>query len=305
MAIIGILVALLLPAVQAARESQRRSQCANNLKQFGLAFHLHDGSLNRLPDGGEQYWSARSWTDALQTTPAVSPNQFWGWGYQILPYLEEATVWSISDDPTVIQTPVAGFFCPTKRGPSVYPMQASIAAWAASPRAMTDYAGNGGTDTTGTMGAFILGNGKDGAVVRRPTGDPSRSASVSLQSNSFVDGASNTILVSEKCMDVGLYGINQADDDGGYIDGWDWDEIRWGYFPPSPDWYDPDPAMANPDPTSTNVTLRAAFGGSHPGVFMAVFLDGSVRTIRFQVDLTTFGYACSRSDRQPYSPDSL
>src|SRR5258708_787719 len=80
-AIIGILVSLLLPAVQAAREAARRVECSNHLKQIGLAFQLHDNSLKKLADGGEQYWSARSWASGSQTStpagiPAVAPNQY-------------------------------------------------------------------------------------------------------------------------------------------------------------------------------------------------------------------------------------
>ena len=58
-AIIGILVALLLPAIQAAREAARRSQCVNHLKQMSLAFSLHDNTHRIYPDGGENQWNRR------------------------------------------------------------------------------------------------------------------------------------------------------------------------------------------------------------------------------------------------------
>ncbi len=73
-AIIGILVALLLPAVQAAREAGRRTQCTNNLKQMGLALHNHHDSLRRFPPGGDR-----------------SPVGGYGpsWMVHILPYIEQ------------------------------------------------------------------------------------------------------------------------------------------------------------------------------------------------------------------------
>ena len=154
--IIGILIALLLPAVQAAREAARRTQCSNNLKQIGLACLNHENAYGIFPDGGEQYWVGRTITGGI---PANPPKQNWGWPYQILPYLEQQAVWSLTDDADVIKTPIAGYFCPSRRRPMLI-----------NNRAMMDYAGNGGTDTTGNNGWGMLGNGKDGAIVRRPDG---------------------------------------------------------------------------------------------------------------------------------------
>ena len=87
-AIIGILIALLLPAVQAAREAARRTQCLNNLKQIGLAMHSYEGPFKQFPMGSD--WFERSKND----TP--------GFGFLVflLPYMEHKPLWD-QLDPTV------------------------------------------------------------------------------------------------------------------------------------------------------------------------------------------------------------
>ncbi len=276
-AIIGILVALLLPAVQSAREAARRMQCQNNLKQIGIAFHTHDSMQGIFPDGGEQYWVARSMNGG---TPAVAPNQDWGWPYQILPYIEQQNLWEQAVDADVFKSPLSIYACPTRRRPMVF---------GSPPRAMMDYAGNAGVDTTGNNGWGMLGNGLDGVVVRKP-GGTDRSGPVSLQKGSIKDGTSNTLLAAEKCLNLGLLGKSQTDDDSGYIDGWDWDHVRWGYFQPLPDWNDSTPSAAH----SGHVPEHGAFGSSHGGVMNSVFCDGSIHTISLNVDLDVFKSICTR-----------
>lgn len=91
-AIIGILIALLLPAVQAAREAARRSQCSNHFKQVGLAMHNYHSALRTFPPG------IIMWDSDTKCSPGT-PSRYWGWGWSsmILPYMEQQTLYNSLD----------------------------------------------------------------------------------------------------------------------------------------------------------------------------------------------------------------
>jgi prepilin-type N-terminal cleavage/methylation domain-containing protein len=304
-AIIGVLMALLLPAVQRVREAGDRTTCANNLKQLGLAFLHHNDMLRHLPDGGE-YWDTgrypRSWTDTGHTNPATTPNQNWGWAYQILPYIEQGNLWVHQNDTEVRETLVPVFFCPSRRRPSqVYDSRYGNSC-------MLDYAGNAATDPTKDpdpplsdgQNAGSWGNGLNGTVVRRPTPHTPvawRSPQLRLPSD-IPDGASNTLLLSEKHMQLTTLNTNVADNDQGYVAGWDWDEIRWARNAPKRD--DHDSSDEN----------RGTFGSSHIAGINAFFCDGSVRVISYSIESRntttnpgTWQRICIRNDGLPIDWD--
>jgi prepilin-type N-terminal cleavage/methylation domain-containing protein len=122
--IIGILIALLLPAVQAAREAARMAQCQNNLKQLALACLSHQNATGRYPTDG---WSALWVGDPDLGNDCRQPG---GWLYNVLPYIEQQALHDTGAGLPQAQryaanlqraeTPLAGFFCPTRRTPVTY-----------------------------------------------------------------------------------------------------------------------------------------------------------------------------------------
>jgi len=128
-AIIGVLIALLLPAVQAAREAARRSQCSNNLKQLGIALHNYHDTVGAFPTS---FWRA---------TPDYSAQGRWGhsWITMSLPYLEQGTVYNAvnfsmgaaggpgdlhtASNHTGLMTYISTLACPSDTGPNIAKLQ--------------------------------------------------------------------------------------------------------------------------------------------------------------------------------------
>ena len=239
--IIALLVALSLPAVQRSRESSRKLQCANNLKQIGVAFLAHLEAFDAFPSGGNGVvGTVRVWSNGV---PETFGKQKWSWGYQILPFTEQTNLWNNPSDTFVASTPVRLYFCPTRRRS----VALSGGNWQTEtgPRAMTDYAGNAGTSSAGgAMGSAYAGNGGDGIVVQTGT-------LPQVTADDVVDGLSNTIMVGEKNLNASNY-VKQCspDDNAGYVGGFQDDVVRWGamgtlsgttftgtLFPPAQDTY--------------------------------------------------------------------
>jgi prepilin-type N-terminal cleavage/methylation domain-containing protein/prepilin-type processing-associated H-X9-DG protein len=294
-AIIAVLIGLLLPAVQKVREAANRAKCANNLKQIGLAFHNHHDTLGYFPDGGE-HWDPSAFPRSMAGgSPRTAPYQNWGWGYQLLPYIEQANVWSLPDNNQVRGSLISIYFCPTRGAPRTILYSGNVRC------AMLDYVGNAGTtidlsSTTGEPGA-ALGNGNNGVVVRRPGGGKNRTSSIKVAS--ITDGTSNTLLLGEKRLRPEQLGQLQLHDDQGYTAGWDRDEVCWATIPPAQERHGEDGYYQ--------------FGSTHPAGFNAVFADGSVRNIPYSIQsnntppapLGVWQRLCIRNDGLPVDLSGL
>jgi len=105
-AIIGVLIALLLPAVQKVREAASRTQCANNLKQIGLAMHNFHDTYGVFPTQGDQSWTGISYDSSL--TPLGYKYQLAGWHFQILPFIEQDNLYKQPDCFPAGTTPTTG-----------------------------------------------------------------------------------------------------------------------------------------------------------------------------------------------------
>lgn len=113
-AIIGILVALLLPAIQSAREAARRTQCQNQLKQIGLALLNHVDSYKVFPTGGSEYNAVI--TNYIENGKPFGPDkQGLSWAYQILPYLEEGSVRGLITNDQLQSVVLPIYVCPSRR----------------------------------------------------------------------------------------------------------------------------------------------------------------------------------------------
>ena len=308
-AIIGILIALLLPAVQKVREAANRASCGNNLKQIGLAFHNYHDSFGALPPDR----IALSWPT---------------WAVLILPYIEQDNVyklWNIqkryyeqngpegsTNDPCPIQIKL--YFCPSRRGvpgmPSVPMPKASDLASGGAPRpgGMSDYADCGGTD--GSTGALLEGTGwqtvPSGLNLDSVPPPPLGTLCVSFRSQTnfaaITDGLSNTLLVGEKYIfPTDLPGNGT---DGSVYSSGNGQENTFRRFVgnngASP------PLLRSLVPTTEDPGRDAngsqwadkAFGSAHPGICQFVFCDGSVKGLPVGININTLQLLGVRNDGQ-------
>lgn len=303
-AIIGLLVSLLMPAVQRARESARRTSCINNMRQLGIASHNYLDAHRNFPTG----WLTNP-TQVLcdiDVTPFPEPvivplrNQqqaiiqdwalgpYYSWHALLLPQMDQSIVAidysnfkTFPQNWQLAQVPIPTYICPSATLPSSRP------------------GGLGYTSYRGNMGAWLdaaqtpPASGQNPPPPVQPTGNGTVAAinngifyeNSSIDDRDISDGMSNTLLFGES-----LFGGFWADSYACCA--------RLSDSRPEFDFYWSTPT--DPNCTQPPVTRHfLGFGGYHGDVVVFTLCDGSSRTIDKNIDRTTLWSLASRNGREP------
>jgi len=280
-AIIGILIAMLLPAIQAAREAARATSCRNNLKQLGIALQNHHDTLGRLPPGWVAYVPGTK-------TPHWMGEPGWAWSAKVLPFMEENALFAgqidfdlpITDPANDVArvTPVASFRCGSDPGLETFVLEAGdpvefpylgAGAYAPVELSRSNYLGVFGTDDPcdACAAGDCVGNGSfflDRGLMFREIGD----------------GLSHTFLVGERSSQhaaatwVGV--VTGGDHAPGRVVGTGTDA---------------------PNSSATEEEYAHCFSSYHPRGTQFLMADGSVHMISNGIDLNVYHALCTRALR--------
>ena len=295
-AIIGILIGMLLPAIQSVREAARRIACANHLKQIGLAFHSYESAHRSIPPSRLDRSGGVSW--AVHILPFIENQNFFdGWDLNRWYYDQGSTV---AEGDTLRTTSVTIFFCPSRRTaesaglstigdrPDVrfagsrqhYEGALSDYACCVGTNVADDWSGNGGN------GSIIVGEWEYiGFATPRILGRWQSQTSFGAIS----DGLSNTIFLGEKHVIPGTFGTNtpgtlaaQTGDGSVYNGDHPWVISRAA---------GPEFPLAD-----RNSEFNSQFGSWHPRACQFAMGDGSVRSLANTIEPETLGLLAERDD---------
>ncbi|MCC7473866.1 MAG: DUF1559 domain-containing protein, partial [Pirellulales bacterium] len=210
-AIIGVLVAILLPAVQAAREAARRTQCRNHLKQVALSALNFESARRFLPGHGGEVAPVAVDFGPERAARALGMPVTGNWMVQCLSHMEDGVVADVllpavrtpvttGDLQRAVATPIPSFNCPTRRAPQAYPLVSNEREAYGPLGARTDYALCGGSSTAD---AYEIDTQVNRMIKLDQDGVWSLGRRTALKR--ILDGSSKTYLVGEKAMSAEHY----------------------------------------------------------------------------------------------------
>jgi prepilin-type N-terminal cleavage/methylation domain-containing protein len=282
-AIIGILVALLLPAIQAAREAARRTQCSNNLKQLGISLHNYHDTYNRFPAGCSG--TGDPWTGGVHRKGSML--------VKLLPYVEQKALYDEIDFTRDVTdwfwnnhryTKIPAYLCPSDPEGNY-------------DRAMSNYGASMGAQAMSSQGGWcsMYPGHINGPTGHGSTNDPGSISGVfsrlfwSANLRDVTDGTSTTIAIGEirpKCGDH-------------HDEGWFHGNALWTSTTAPinfPTCQGEPPHQANSCFAYNNWQTSQGFKSKHPGGAQFVFCDSSVRFINDAVNYQTYQYLGARAD---------
>ena len=328
-AIIGMLIALLLPAIQAAREAARKMQCKNNLKQIGIAFHNHHDVRDRLPAGGVGYrrtvLDGPNQTDLSQPRQAGQPDlvgKEFAWNVYLLPFLEQTGVAAELDtdlwidhpaNRAAVRTAMPVFLCPSAGDPRLTPSNVArnvtrtmTTPFMTLPQSGPEVFRNGRSHYAGVQSETLLApfgetRPKDaagehtsltkGMLIALPGNDP-----IYLSIKDCLDGTSNTLILTEDTdhRDGAWASLRnlfvQANNMTKYADS----RTCTGTSDTRGNW---GTAGIN-EPCARGEELYNNTFSYHPGGVMILKLDGSAHFISERIHYLTYAYLICRASGQ-------
>ncbi len=305
LAVIALLIGLLLPAVQQAREAARRTTCSNNLKQIALANVGFETTHGHLPSGGWGYlWVGDPDRGQGRDQPG-------GWIYQLLPFVDQANLHALGTDgrpdehtpeqlagaAQVVKTPLPIFNCPSRRSAQVFaafddqtsPGRQCHNADRVDVMARSDYAASAGSQYSNWgEGPETLADGIANSTTQLTLADGVSYRRSEIRFALIPDGLTNTYLVGEKYLDPAHYqsGRSMRDDQSMYC-GDAWDVHATTENPPLHD------RLGTDD--------MGRFGSAHVSGWLVAFCDGRVRQMSYSIDTELHRALSTRNKREPIS----
>jgi prepilin-type processing-associated H-X9-DG protein len=293
-----------------------RATCLNHLKQFGLAIMYLESAVKVFPTGGDARWPDPHSTDpakalppAFRDKPRGPDKEVYSWAYQILSYFEQESIKRIPTQTLLNDAVVPMYFCPSRRSPTKSSFggdrpatwqldYAAAVPGRANPFVPKDRLAIYGTSSP-TAVDWVLPRHADvfddvGIIVRtpydwhshvkpRPVPNPPATKPAHV-----TDGLSRTLMIAEKRLAPSKYDTGDWHDDRGWTDGWDPDTFRSTSHPIGQD----GDQLANED----NDDFGHRFGSAHSSGVNAVFGDGSVRQISYDIEQEVLNRLGHRSD---------